>query len=351
MSSVAASLALLLALGAPSAEATEAVQEGVVEDNGTEQVQPAAPVVPAPSDMQDRIAELEVRLAVLEAQAAQRDSLPAASTSVAQAGAVERARLSSPDGEAAVVLGGSVVTAGQEVGEAVSLAGPLDVYGRVLGNAVAVAGPVRVHPGAEVLGDAVSVVGPIEVAEGGVVQGERVSLGSIVGAALLEEGSPQMAGLLARGARRVAALLSLAATGVLLLAFWPRQIRRIAVVAMERPLWHGVAGFLLSLVALVTGLFLTVTLVGIPVAGLLAVVISSAWLLGFVALCFAIGDRIAPSPTRSVHWRTFLVGVVLVAALSLIPVLGPLVLALLGLVAIGAAGVSRFGNRMDPDAP
>jgi hypothetical protein len=249
------------------------------------------------------------------------------------------------------LLGGTVVASGDEVAEAVALTGPLDIHGTVLGNAVALAGPVRVHRGAQVLGDAVTLVGSVEVEEGGRVAGEQVSLVSAVSAALLEEGLPKMEGLLARSARRVAALLSLAATGVLLMAFWPRQVGRIAEVAMERPFWHGIAGLVLASVALVTGLFLAVTLVGIPVAGLLALTVTSAWLFGFVSLCFAIGDRLAPRPVRGVHWRTFLVGVVVVAALSLVPVLGPVTLALLGLVSIGAAAVSRFGNRMDADAP
>lgn len=351
MNTAAAVLPLLVSLAAPAVQAAGPPSSQGEEAPVLPEVQHDAELPSETEALRSRVAALEARLEALEAGAVARTTPPATSARLDRARAETQGPVPSPGLGASVALGGAEVASGAVVAEAVSLAGPLDVYGRVTGNAVAVAGPVRVHSGAEVLGDAVSVVGPIEVAEGGVVVGEQVSLGSAVAGALLEEGTPQMAGLLARAARRVAALLSLAATGVLLLAFWPRQIGRIATVAMERPLWHGVAGLVLSLVALVTGLFLTVTLIGIPVAGLLALVVSSAWLLGFVALCFAIGDRIAPSPTHSVHWRTFLVGIVLVAALSLVPIFGPLVLALLGLVSIGAACVSRFGNRMDPDAP
>lgn len=298
--------------------------------------------------LDDRLTELE---AALEQAEAERDAAEAA---LVRAEAGDRhghhGRRGRAHDDATFSFGGTTVQADEAVDDAVALTGPVDVYGLVRGDAVSIGGPVRVHDGARVLGDAVSIGGRVEIAEGAVVEGDRVAIGGLV-TPTVEEAEDQWArGLVARTARRIAALLSLAAAGVLLLAFWPKQLGRMAELATERPFWHGLAGLVLSVVTVMTSLVLTITIIGIPIAGALGLLLSLAWLAGFVSLCLAIGERVAQPANGEVHWRTFLVGVAIVAGLSLIPVLGPLVLGVMGLIAVGAALVSRFGNRMDPDA-
>jgi hypothetical protein len=241
------------------------------------------------------------------------------------------------------------IEAGDVVADAVALRGPIHVRGVVRGDAVALGGDIRVMSGGRVLGDAVSVGGEVTVDPGGQVLGDRVALsGSSVmpGDALDVEGDS----LVARAARRLASLLSLAAAGVLILAFWPRHIARIADTARDRPVWYALAGVILTGVLGTGAGVLTLTVLGIPIAMGLVLLLGVAWLLGFVAVCLAIGQRLPGGDGDRAPWVTFLGGAAAVSLVSLLPVVGPVFLVVVGLEAVGAALVSRLGNRGDPDA-
>jgi len=92
---------------------------------------------------------------------------------------------------------------------------------------------------------------------------------------------------------------------------------------------------------------LTLSVVGLPISLMLAVLIGVAWLIGFVATCKALGDRFGFGDTGG--WAAFLLGAAVLSVVSFIPWVGPALLALLSLPAVGAALISRLGNRTDPD--
>ena len=87
----------------------------------------------------------------------------------------------------------------------------------------------------------------------------------------------------------------------------------------------------------------------VAIAGLM-LLLGAAWLLGFVAVCLAIGQRLPGGAEGRPPWVTFLAGAALVGLVSLVPVVGPVFLGLVGFEAVGSALVSRLGNRGDPDA-
>ena len=145
-------------------------------------------------------------------------------------------------------------------------------------------------------------------------------------------------------------MLSLAAAGVLLIAFFPQAVSNIAEASRQRPFWHGLAGMILTGVLGAGAVVLTITVLGLPLAAALVLLLGAAWLLGFVGVCLGIGERLPAGARPRPAWMTFLAGAGLVGLASLIPVAGPLLIVLVGFLAVGSALVSRLGTRRDPDA-
>lgn len=370
-------LALAGALMAHPVGATEWAQDAPASPALTDDVEtapaprhPPGPRVdaPAPSDelrwheMLLRIDELEARLAAVEGQQ-HRAPTPMGAAGPELGGDAVAPGVGIPS-EAVTQAGPVVIAADETVAEAVSLTGPVDVYGHVLGNAVGMGADVRVHRGGRVDGDAVSLGGRIDVREGGIVVGDRVALGSTPldadppasAAALLPAATP----LISQGsidhlamldqlrdlARRVAVLLSFAAAGVLVVGFWPRQVDHVAELVSSRPVWYGFVGGVLGVLLLGGALVLGLTVIGLPLSLLLVLALAGSGLLGFVSLGKAIGARF-PGVREQGGWLAFLVGAGLLTAVAFLPWVGPALIGLLVLPALGAALASRFGNQDD----
>jgi len=276
---------------------------------------------PTDPDLQQRINALEERLAVLEAQPAPADA---------------------PLTHAARV----VIPPDESVDDAIGLAGPVDVYGTVLGNAIAMGADVRVHDGGRVIGDAIAFGGQVEIDRGGEVVGDRVAIGD-TSAGLGEAVKHSAAAWVADAARRLSLMLSFSGVGVLVVAFWPQQVSQVSRLLITRPGWYGLGGMILLAALATAGVVLTLSVVGLPISLMLAVLIGVAWLIGFVATCKALGDRFGFGDTGG--WAAFLLGAAVLSVVSFIPWVGPALLALLSLPAVGAALISRLGNRTDPD--
>jgi hypothetical protein len=246
-------------------------------------------------------------------------------------------------GHGAAFIGGTVVVpAGTRVDEAVGLGGPVDVYGTVSGDVVALGDDIRIHPGGSVEGDAVALGGRVSVDEAAVVAGNRVSFGRRMFGSVANLVDTTAVPLLEGLARRLALILSFAAAGVLVVGMWPGRVNAVVESMRRRPFWHAFSGGVLSVVLFVATLLFTVTVIGIPVAILLASILIVAWGLGFVAVCQSAGDRLPGLQGRGA-WPAFLVGTTLLAIVGMFPYVGPVVLVLLALPAAGAALTTRLG--------
>jgi hypothetical protein len=69
-----------------------------------------------------------------------------------------------------------------------------------------------------------------------------------------------------------------------------------------------------------------------------------AWLLGFVGLCQAVGDRLPVQERPHGRWIALLVGVLLMTFLGSLPWVGWVVVGGASLLGIGAALSTRFGK-------
>ncbi|MEQ1567628.1 MAG: hypothetical protein ABMA64_18440 [Myxococcota bacterium] len=249
------------------------------------------------------------------------------------------------------------VDVGESVDEVVSFGHPVDVFGHVRGDAVSFGGDVRVGGTGSIDGDAVSFGGRVAVEPGGVVAGNRVAMASSepVSVALAPDENPAAANLhlsthprqlLSAVYHRLVWMLSVAGAGVLVVGLFPQRVSRVARDLEARPIRSAVVGalatgFLVSFAAL----FAVVTLgLGSPVSLILLLVLGVAWLLGFVGLCQAVGDRLPIQERPHGRWIALLVGVLLISFASSLPWIGWLVVFGTSMVGIGAALSTRFGG-------
>lgn len=247
-----------------------------------------------------------------------------------------------------------VVPAGEEVDEATSFGGTVRIDGHVRGDATSFGGDVVIGPEGYVEGDAVSFGGTLEVEDGGRIDGDRVSFAAPPIAAhagpLPVDAPPR--GVSWPGAlwdwvvHRVVAALTLGGASVLAIGLFPRRISRVASALEEHPLRAGFVGvFGSGFAAIFAGLFTILTLgLGIPVSAFVVAVIGAAWLLGFVALCQLIGDRLPMADKTHGRWAALLIGVLLLSSVGSLSWLGWAVVAGVGLVAVGGSLTSRFGG-------
>jgi hypothetical protein len=220
------------------------------------------------------------------------------------------------------------------------------VKGAVLGDAVSVGSDVVIRSTGVVQGNAVSVGGKVVVEPGAQLEGDRIALGQPIAATSVAGafGGDAPNGVIRGVFRQLSVLSCLMGAGVLLLGLWPQNVDRVARPLGDRPFWYGIAGAILTGCFAVGAGVLAVTVVGAPLALLLAGMLGVAWLLGVVALCKAIGERFDATEGRGA-WASFLAGALVLGAVSLLPYVGPLLVVLVGFPAVGAAILTRLGNR------
>lgn len=252
------------------------------------------------------------------------------------------------------------VGADETVDEAVSFGSDVNVAGHVLGDAVSFGGNVRIAPTGRVDGDAVSFGGRVEVLDGGAVSGDRVAMGlpaiappapplpprAPIGAGTVLDVTAAGSDLLATIHRKLVWLLSLSGAGVLVVGLFPQRVGRVARDLEERPMRAAVVGTLASsFLMLFSLLFTLLTLgLGLPVSAMLVALLGGAWLLGFVGLCQAVGDRLPFEDRPYGRWIAFLVGVVLLTFLGSLPWVGWLVVGAASVLGVGSALSTRFGR-------
>jgi hypothetical protein len=253
----------------------------------------------------------------------------------------------------------ATVHAGETVDEVVSFGEDVEVAGHVTGDAVSFGGNVIVRSTGRIDGDAVAFGGAVSLEPGGVVAGDHVAMGmpSVMPTFGAPDDAPPAAAAMSPAAeaksivgavyRRLVLLLFLAGAGVLVVGLFPRRIGRIASDLEAHPVRAAAVGALATGFLSVFGvLFLVLTLgLGLPITLLLFAVLGLSWLLGFVALCQAVGDRLPVESRPYGRWLAFLVGVVLLTFLGSLPWVGWLVVAGASVLGVGAAISSRFGAQ------
>lgn len=240
-----------------------------------------------------------------------------------------------------------VIQHGQEVTSAVAIGSPVQVDGTVRENAVSIGGDVRIGPTGVVEGDAVAIGGKVVLAPGAHVNGKTTSTGSSLShlRRALAATIPALAvglGVLA-GAALVIGSLGSVALAVVVLFLFPDHVRGARLHLESQPGKILAVGALALFLALPILTFLTLTVIGIPLAFVVAGLLMAALVLGTVAIGQWVGLRLAAAAGRSASpMAAGLIGLLVLTLLSAVPVAGTLVQVLLVCLALGAVFFSRF---------
>jgi hypothetical protein len=150
--------------------------------------------------------------------------------------------------------------------------------------------------------------------------------------------------------RGIISALALAALGALLVVFAPAPLRRVTSTVQEAFLPSLGVGCLTPFAALILGIALAITIIGIPVAILLGFVAAAAYVFGWIAIGYLAGERILDA--FKVHdfapVLAVIVGVLLLAVLGQVPCIGGIISLLIGSLGLGAVVLTRFGTRPYP---
>lgn len=253
------------------------------------------------------------------------------------------------DGDA-VVLGGTLRSSGKITGDVLVLGGMVELGGtaHVLGDVTTISGNLNRDPGALVDGDVnTSTTGPLPL-----------PLPVDPGATPLENGFPS---LVANTASSIWSGLFFffrsfvwAALAVLLVLFVPKQSERVAETVVSNPVASSGLGLLTMLVAPVLVILAAITIIGIPFALLLGLVLGAAWIFGLVALGAEAGKRLAGLLHQ--NWAlpvnaaigAFLLTIVVNGIQHVVPCIGWLAPVVVGSVGLGAVVLTLFGSREYP---
>lgn len=235
------------------------------------------------------------------------------------------------------------------VKSAVSIGGNVNVAGNVIRDAVAIGGSVILKPSAKVMGNAVSVGGIVKKMPGAIVTGEikEVSMPKYVSAitVLGAKVGPSLA-LLASVFLGLLYFLGILAVGVAAGLVFPKRVGWTAVSIDQHPVKAFLWGLLWIVLILPIAFLLFVSIIGIPLIIAEVMVYGIALVLGYVAATQVIGKKLLTAFKRyNMPMVTEIIwGIVILTLIGIVPVIGPLVHAIICTMALGASWMSRFGE-------
>jgi hypothetical protein len=263
-------------------------------------------------------------------------------------------------GEDRVLTGGNITVGKDEiVHDVVLFGGNADVYGTVTGDVSITGGNCTIHPGAHVKGDVVGVGGNVTVEDGADIEGD-VSVvggklqkgdGAQVGGAVVRTDSEETRDAVLGGRDKLRRALSgvgsaitrsafLFIFGAILLALGSKRMETLRGEVATRPMRSfalGVVGLLSGIVLIIV---LCVTVIGIPVAIVGALLAVFAGYAGVIAVLTTVGEALFRHKTQNTYVH-LAVGCALFLVASALPWIGGLVTFGVILTGIGVVVATR----------
>lgn len=251
-----------------------------------------------------------------------------------------------------------MIAEGETVGDVLVFGGDLVIRGHVQGSAACFGGEVTLTPTAVVDKELLVFGGEVHSDPAAVVRGERiVSNGkhSEDSRDRAEHDDDEEETWLSRisSAFTQAALLFL--LGLALIGFAPTRLKVLDGVLRRRPLASLFGGLVGATATCVLMVVFAITIIGIPVTVALALALPLMFYVGLAAVAIAIGDLLRVPFLEGKPLLRLLAGVALVGLVSLLPVVGGLIVGVLGLAGLGALLLTKWGayagGTMPPEAP
>jgi|GEM_PF-691507 len=277
-----------------------------------------------------------------------------------------------------LVFGGSAILEEDSIVEkdVIVIGGTVNINGKVRGDVSAVAGMVSLGGSAMIEGDVNSMAGQLARDEGARIEGE-VNTGTMGPFSLTAPGTLHIPGLeklppitLPRSAGQPAVNIGFnplwdglwwlirsflwAALAVVAVLLLEQRSERIAESVTKSPFVAGAMGCLTVFIFPFVLLVLVITICGIPFALIGVFVLCLAWGYGIIVVGYEIGKRLERlfktdwAAPVSAGTGTFILTLGLNGIGALIPCVGWMAPAVVGLVGLGAVLLTRFGGRIYP---
>jgi hypothetical protein len=268
-----------------------------------------------------------------------------------------------------IIFGGNAVLLPESLveGDAVVMGGTLSADGTITGSILTFGGIVNVSDTAVVEGDVVEIGGELELGEDATIEGEVISGTS----GPLEFALPQFnqtAGINVPKFRMwvnpiwdflwyLFGSVMWAALAVLVVLFLPQHTSRAAQAAVSEPVISVGLGLLTIVVAPIILIAMAITIIGIPISLLAVTLLLILWAFGVIVIGTEVGKRLARM--LRVDWAlavsagigTLLLTLVVNGIYELVPCIGWLAPAFVGIVGLGAVLITRFGTQKYPPPP
>ncbi|MBW4431160.1 MAG: polymer-forming cytoskeletal protein [Pelatocladus maniniholoensis HA4357-MV3] len=237
---------------------------------------------------------------------------------------------------------------------------------QVVENAHAIGGDVTIEQGARVTETAIAIDGDVILEKNARVDGDVYAVGgeiitepgaTIGGASstILENGRWGMYGrkrgissflvrYLLNSAFHLLNVLIGTIIGILILLWRPNFLLNLAATVNQYPLQSGLWGLGGLFAVIVLIILLAVSLIGIPLLPLVGLVVAVTVILGTLGVALWVGQRILTRTERS-PTQQFLIGVLILALIGLVPVLGGLVLSVVNIFGFGTLLLWLFKKR------
>ena len=260
-----------------------------------------------------------------------------------------------------VIAGGNVTleTGSRIQGDILALGGSLRADGLVEGDILALGGQVYLGENASVEGSVNMLGGSLEREPGSLIEGdESFSLPVPVLPGLPDNlALPEMK----LGIHPIWKLFWIlmrsflwAALAVLVTLFLPVSTRKVSQVISGQPMIAGGLGCLTVMVAPIILFIIGITIIGIPISLLAALILLTGWCFGIIAAGVEVGRRLASAFRQewalpvSAAVGAFLLTIVTNSVDAVVPCVGWVLSFLVGLLGLGAVILTRFGTSQYP---
>jgi hypothetical protein len=250
-----------------------------------------------------------------------------------------------------VIAAGGQITINSDVGgKVVAAGGTITVNGKVGTNAVLTGGTIALGSSSSVGRDALVSGGSVTAA--GTVAGklsvrantfeDRGSEGTLE----VELREPSPLGGIFLSVFSILFTIGLLVLGLILIRMAPGPYRAVEAEISRSPVVRGALGFGILIAGFILLILLAITLVGLPLAILLGLLMLAGILLSTLFVSSALGRWIAGLLKRPVSdYLTFIIGFVVLNLLYRIPVAGTILLAIAVCLGFGALLSTAWGHR------
>ncbi len=247
-------------------------------------------------------------------------------------------------------VGGDVTVAANKVVEnAQAIGGDVTIEegARVRQTAIAIDGDVILQKNARVDGDAYAVGGKVITEQGAIIAG---SSGTLSGWGVYGAKRRGINSFLVRyffgSAFHIFKIIVGAIVGILIIKWRPNFLPNLANTLNQYPLQSGLWGLggLISIIVVI--ILLTVTLIGIPLLPLVGLMTYVAVILGTLGVALWLGEKSMKEREKS-PTQQFIAGMLILALIGLIPLLGGLMMSVVNIFGFGALLFWLLNNHSD----